>query len=84
MAGKSGTLASRTFTIPGSIQGKTGTATGISSLAGFLIPAAITPKITFAIVINHSSATLTQDRELITTIVNQLGRLQSPRCGSPK
>jgi D-alanyl-D-alanine carboxypeptidase/D-alanyl-D-alanine-endopeptidase (penicillin-binding protein 4) len=84
IAGQSGTLKTRSFTIPGRLQGKTGTASGISTLAGYVTPSEGQPEITFAIVVNHSSATTAQDRELIAAIVHQLSRLASPRCGNPK
>lgn len=72
IGGKDGTLSNRLANLD--LQAKTGTLTGISTLAGYLKPPHYPPVI-FAILINHSLANPAQNRATIDAMVALINEL---------
>ncbi len=72
IGGKDGTLRNRLKHL--NIQAKTGTLSGVSTLAGYLTPTQH-PPVVFAIMINHSLLSSQQLRNNIDRMVEQVNRL---------
>jgi serine-type D-Ala-D-Ala carboxypeptidase/endopeptidase (penicillin-binding protein 4) len=78
IAGVSGTLRNRFVDTPiaGRLWGKTGTASGVAALSGYLNPSNY-PSLVFSIIVNHFDQPVREVRPVIDEIVLLLGQLHN-------